>query len=194
MTDPDALGTLIRAARLDGGLSLGQLASAVGRSSSSVRRWERGETAPSADVVGDLANVLGIDEEELVGLVASAHGRETVSELSAESDGDDASEAISPPPSKEVVKTTIEDDDVVPEITPYFETPGPVQPPPSQPRRSRYGRVSSAVWGHRDSWIGWVRGFLTLLALFFLFMGFVWAVGELLAALGDVSGSFSTGG
>jgi hypothetical protein len=141
-------------------------------------------------VVGNLADILGFDEEELVSRVASYHEHTSVSSPTAVSDGD------GPLPARAVqsVETTIEDDDVAPEITPYFETPGPVQQPASQPQRSRYGRVSSAVWGRRDSWIGWVRGFLTLLALFFLFMGLVWAVGELLEALKDVSGSFSTGG
>jgi len=195
MANPDALGTLIRTSRLDKGLSLGQLASAVGRSSSSVRRWERGEGAPSADVVSDLATALGLEEEELAGMVASAHPHQSVDVSAAgPDDDDDATDATATPEVARKVKTTIEDEDVVADIAPYFETPAPVAPPPAQTRPSRYGRISGAVRGHRDSWIGWVRGFLTLLALFFLFMGLMWAGGELLTALKDVLGSFSTGG
>jgi transcriptional regulator with XRE-family HTH domain len=193
MADPDALGILIRTSRLDKGLSLGQLASAVGRSSSSVRRWERGETAPSADVVSDLAGVLGLDEEELVAMVAAAHPHAMAS-TPTDASGDDADETPQAPVATQGVRTTIEDEDVVAEVASYFDIPAPVQPPPAQPQPSRYSRVSSAVWGRRDSWIGWLRGFLTLLALFFLFMGLMWALGELLAALKEVLGSFSTSG
>lgn len=192
MADPDALGTLIRTSRLDRGLSLGQLASAVGRSSSSVRRWERGEGAPSADVVSDLATALGLNEGELAGMVASAHHHQAVNNSAAGPDGgDDETET---PVAARRVRTTIEDDDVAADIVPYFGTPPPIAPPPAQHQPSRWGRISSTVRGHRDSWIGWVRGFLTLLALFFLFMGLMWAGGELLTALKDVLGSFSTGG
>ena len=192
MNDSDALGTLIRASRLDKGLSLGQLASAVGRSSSSVRRWERGESAPAADVLGDLASVLDLNEEELGVMVAAAHPdeRETESAGVSDSDIEEKAQISAETPS---VKTTIEDDDVVVDAADYFETAAPAGPPPAQRQPSRYGRISSAVWGRRDSWIGWVRGFLTALALLFLFMGLTWALGELLTALKDVLGSFSTG-
>jgi transcriptional regulator with XRE-family HTH domain len=191
MNDSDALGTLIRASRLDKGLSLGQLASAVGRSASSVRRWERGESAPAADVLGDLATVLDLDEEELGAMVAAAHPDRTEAEPAGVSDSD-IEEKPQISAETPAVKTTIEDDDVVADVADYFETAAPAAPPPAQRQPSRYGRISSAVWGRRDSWIGWVRGFLTALALLFLFMGLMWALGELLTALKDVLGSFST--
>ena len=193
MADSDALGPLIRGARLDKGLSLGQFASAVGRSSSSVRRWERGESTPSADVVGVVAAVLDLDIRELEAIVASAHASEDGTEQppTTDTDVDDVADSQAPAPRAE---TTLEDEQAADEIAPYFETPAPVMPPPTQRPPSRLKRASSAIMGHRDSWIGWVRGFLTALALFFLFMGFMWAVGELLTALNEVRGSFSTGG
>jgi hypothetical protein len=150
-------------------------------------------------VVSDLAGVLGLDEEELVAMVAAAHPHAMPSTPTVAS-GDDADEipqvrqTPQTPVATQGVRTTIEDEDVVAEVASYFDTPAPVQPPPAQPQPSRYSRVSSAVWGRRDSWIGWLRGFLTLLALFFLFMGLIWALGELLAALKEVLESFSTGG
>jgi transcriptional regulator with XRE-family HTH domain len=192
MADSDALGPLIRGARLDKGLSLGQFASAVGRSPSSVRRWERGEAAPSADVVGDVAAVLDLDTEEFSAMIASAHAIEGGAEQPLRPDTHPDAVADSSATASGA-KTTLEDEHDGVEIAPYFETPTPVMPPPVQRPPSRFKRASSAIIGHRDSWIGWVRGFLTALALFFLFMGFLWAVGELLTALKEVLGSFSTG-
>ena len=193
MADSDALGPLIRGARLDKGLSLGQFASAVGRSSSSVRRWERGESTPSADVVGDVAAVLDLNTKELNAMVASAHASEDAPEQPVTTDTHVDMVADSPVLAPRA-KTTLEDEQAAVEMAPYFETPAPVMPPPAQRPPSRLKRASSAIMGHRDSWIGWVRGFLTALALFFLFMGFMWAVGELLTALNEVLGSFSAGG
>jgi transcriptional regulator with XRE-family HTH domain len=192
MADSDALGPLIRGARLDKGLSLGQFASAVGRSPSSVRRWERGEATPSVDVVGDVAAILGLDAEEFGAMIASAHGSEDRTEQPLTSDNHPDVVADSPATAPRA-KTTLEHEHAAVEIAPYFETPTPVMPPPVQRPPSRFKRASSAIMGHRDSWIGWVRGFLTALALFFLFMGFMWAAGELLTALKEVLGSFSTG-
>lgn len=192
MTEPEPLGTLIRTSRLERDLSLGQLASAVGRSPSSVRRWERGEAAPSADVISDLAAVLGLDEEDLGARAASAHPQQGAAEPAPSPDVETGEDAVVPVVAPRA-KTTIEDEDVVVEAPSYFETPVPVAPQPVQREPSRYGRASSAVWGRRDLWIGWLRGFLTILALVFLAMGLMWAGGELLAALKDVLGSFSTG-
>ena len=182
MDDPEALGTLIRSSRLDKGLSLGQLASAVGRSSSSVRRWERGEVTPAATVVPDLAGALDLDEDELLSMVQSAHPGPSL--VPDEVATDDATPGV---------ESTIEDDVVVAEEAQYFDTPSPTSTPPVQRQQGRIGRLSSAVFGKRDSWIGWVRGILTALALFFLFMGLIWAFGELVIALREVMDSFSAG-
>jgi len=141
--------------------------------------------------VNELATALGLDGEEFATMVASAHAHETGSAVVPH---DDDEESSSEPAVSRNVRTTIEDDDLAAQSVPYFETSYPVAPLPTHPQPSRYGRASSAVWGRRDSWIGWVRGFLTVLALFFLFMGLMWAGGELLTALRDVLGSFSTGG
>jgi len=124
-------------------------------------------------------------------MAVSAHSVPTGPEVAQGGEVEDKTEITVSAPK---VRTTIEDEDVVFEVVNYFDAAAPVGPPPVPPRPSRYGRASSAVWGRRDSWIGWLRGFLTVLALLFLFMGLVWALGELLTALKDVLGSFSTGG
>lgn len=65
MTDTESVGQLIRRSRLEKGMSLSQLAAAIGRSSSSVRRWERGEVPPAIGIVDDLASVLDLDADQL---------------------------------------------------------------------------------------------------------------------------------
>ncbi|KAA3636310.1 MAG: XRE family transcriptional regulator, partial [Armatimonadetes bacterium] len=55
MDDSASLGRFIRESRLKKGMSLGQLAASIGRSSSSVRRWERDEVAPAITVMPALA-------------------------------------------------------------------------------------------------------------------------------------------
>ena len=182
MDDPEALGTLIRSSRVDKGLSLGQLASAVGRSSSSVRRWERGEVAPAMSVVPDLAGALDLDEGELRAMIESTHS-ESSTDSPSESSADESPRT----------ESTIEDDVVIAQEVPYFDTPSPVATAPVQRPRGRFARIYAAIFGRRDSWIGWVRGILTALALFFLFMGLIWAFGELVTAMSEVMDSFSTG-
>ncbi len=234
MDDENALGKRIRMARLDRGLSLSQLASAVGRSSSSVRRWERGESAPSSSVVVELARVLHLDAAELSVMVDS--GREagraeqrvladggTVEALvdgstaeagvsEAVDDGlgkgavhapvDGASaESHDAAPIEDValasetpkVIVTLEDEDAAVEVVDYFDQVVPAGDVSVERQPSKYEAWSAAVWNHRDSWIGWVRGVLTALALVFLLMGLIWALGELWDALRASLGSFSTG-
>ena len=62
MSDSPTLGTMIRERRLEQGLSLGQLATKLGHTSASVRRWERGEDVPSNALIVRIADVLDLDE------------------------------------------------------------------------------------------------------------------------------------
>ncbi|MDJ0790940.1 MAG: helix-turn-helix transcriptional regulator, partial [Acidimicrobiia bacterium] len=77
MNDAAELGRLIRESRLRKGMSLAQLAAAVGRSSSSVRRWERGEVPPAKAIVGDLAAALDLEVSDLDALRPVAPSPET---------------------------------------------------------------------------------------------------------------------
>lgn len=65
MTETESVGQLIRRSRLEKGMSLSQLAAAIGRSSSSVRRWERGEVPPAIGIVDELASVLDLEADQL---------------------------------------------------------------------------------------------------------------------------------
>jgi len=69
VSDPNTLGGLIRERRLAQGLSLGQLATAVGRTAATVRAWERGQHFPAADVVDRLAITLGLEASQIEDLM-----------------------------------------------------------------------------------------------------------------------------
>ena len=58
MSDPRTFGQAVREARLAKGMSMGQLATSVERSTASVRRWERDEGVPAKSIIDDLVAVL----------------------------------------------------------------------------------------------------------------------------------------
>lgn len=179
MDEAAALGRLIRESRLKKGMSLGQLASAVGRSSSSVRRWERGEVAPAIGILPQLARVLNVDEVELRGMRPSA------SPTSAEPVGTTAA-----PPEREV---TVENA-VVNGGTGAVSDPRAGIVVDATARQSGIvGRLWHTIFRKKGSWIGWVRGLMTAIALIAMFVILVWALGELLAALGAIIDSFDAG-
>ncbi|MCH8990798.1 MAG: helix-turn-helix transcriptional regulator [Acidobacteria bacterium] len=59
-----SFGQMVREARLERHLSMGQLAAAVDRSTASVRRWERDEGLPSEDAIETLILRLGLDRAD----------------------------------------------------------------------------------------------------------------------------------
>jgi transcriptional regulator with XRE-family HTH domain len=178
MTDHQELGMTIRRARLDKSMSLGQLASAVGRSSSSVRRWERGEVAPAASVLPKLAAVLEIDPE-LLDRISSPTPRDTTDETGGLAGDEDRVSTVEQPLA--AVGTSGSSD---------------AQVEPQQPSSSR-DRDSDSRWSslmHSDrGWMGWVRGVLTVSVLIVMLLVLIWAVGELFSALGAVLDSFNVG-
>jgi transcriptional regulator with XRE-family HTH domain len=178
MSPHEQLGVTIREARLEKSMSLGQLASAVGRSSSSVRRWERGEVAPAASVVPKLAAVLEIDIESL---------RDDKSVRTVDADVESSQDKA-----QEKRISTVEQPVVAGE-----------DPPPPTPQvdpaasSSVEGGVLSSFWVSftkgGQGWMGWIRGALTVAALIVMLFVLVWALGELFSALGSVLDSFDVG-
>ncbi|HSJ72322.1 MAG TPA: helix-turn-helix transcriptional regulator [Acidimicrobiia bacterium] len=174
MNDAMAIGRAIREARLEKGMSLGQLAAAVGRSSSSVRRWERGEVPPAIGIIDDLAKVLELDPDELRSLRPDP-------DPVAERDEPDT-----PSPATPI--------DVIPRI----ESTGLAFEPEPQPDSGGSGRrppgfigdVVEVVRGATAGWTGWIRGLLTFAVLLVMAIILVWALGELFGALGEIWNSF----
>jgi transcriptional regulator with XRE-family HTH domain len=178
MAGTGELGATIREARLKKGMSLGQLASAVGRSSSSVRRWERGEVAPAATVLSKLQAILEIEPAVLNAPMP----------VSVESP-DAGSEEVEVPDGR---VSTVEQPILV------SETPD-ATPSPSEVRRPKTsdGGLVADVWaaltsGDR-SWIGWIRGLLTTAVLVLMVFVLLWAMSELFDALRAILDSFDVG-
>ena len=165
------MGRAIREARLRKGMSLGQLAAAVGRSSSSVRRWERGEVPPAIGVVDELASVLDLDPDEL---------RDLRPQAPPEPEGGD-----------DVVAPTAKDDldaiAAIPLVHP------PVDDAPSRSERGFFGDVVAAFGDLTKNWSGWIRGLLTVLVLLVMLVILVWALGQLGDALREIWDSFDAG-
>lgn len=169
---------MIREARLEKSMSLGQLATAVGRSSSSVRRWERGEVAPAASVLPKLSAVLEIDVQSL---------RDDVSVPSTGSE-EESSESKAQNGRVSTVEQPVIADGQQPAPSPQVV---PVVPTPSE------GGALSSFWGSvtkgGQGWMGWIRGALTVVTLVVMLFVLVWALGELFSALGSVLDSFDVG-
>jgi len=178
MDDSVTLGRLIRESRLEQGLSLGQLASKVGRSSSSVRRWERDEVAPAIGILPDLAEALNVDEAELQKL---RPGATTID--------------VDPPiaGSEALVRSTAVGETVSNGTRITHDPVEPMSRPPVERRSGLIGDLSRTIFGSKPSWIGWVRGFLTAAVLFGMLLVLFWALGELADALGEVLDSFDVG-
>lgn len=180
MEDTLSLGRFIRESRLKRGMSLGQLADAIGRSSSSVRRWERDEVAPAITVMPSLANALGVPLDEL-------QSRRPI----FETDDDTGSHTAG----GERTGSTVEQPVVVPAAAGGFDTSAgqPVQEP-GQRQLGVFGEVWNTVFANKTSWIGWVRGGLTTVALIIMIILVFWALGELLDGLREIWNSFGSGG
>jgi transcriptional regulator with XRE-family HTH domain len=178
MDDSTTLGRLIRESRLERGLSLGQLASKVGRSSSSVRRWERDEVAPAIGILPDLAKALDIDEAELQRLRPGATAID-----------DDPR----PVGEKALIGSTVVGETVSNGTRIAQDPVEPLSHPPLERRSGLISDLSETIFGNKASWIGWVRGLLTAAVLFAMLLVLFWALGELADALREVLDSFDVG-
>jgi transcriptional regulator with XRE-family HTH domain len=167
------MGRFIRESRLQRGMSLGQLAATIGRSPSSVRRWERDEVAPAIAVMPQLASALDVEVSELEVRRPAA----TEPDRSA----DQSSEGKKP--------ITIEQPAVAAEELPSTTATRP----PDTGRVGFVGEMWNSVFDEKESWIGWVRGIATAFVLVFMIFVLVWAGGEFVDAISDVWHSFGSG-
>lgn len=177
MNDAAELGRLIRESRLKKGMSLSQLAAAVGRSSSSVRRWERGEVPPAQAIIVDLASALDLEASQLDDLRPTSDAP----------DEDPESSAGKPK------HTTLEQ----PVVTPVSSPPIDYDSDASTAAEVASGRptgiigdLGSSVRAWTRDWSSWIRAGLTVVVLVAMLIVLVWAVGELVVALGEIWDSF----
>jgi transcriptional regulator with XRE-family HTH domain len=158
MTDRRTFGQAVREARLAKGMSMGQLAAAVERSTASVRRWERDQGVPTKAVVRELAVVLNLDEAEVSALAAAPlPAAEPVPRAGEPSDATRATSAS---------------------MTNTASTP---VPPPSG-----NGGWLSSLRDPEQPWLGYLRAALTVIVLLVLAWVLIWALRGFLVAFGDV--------
>lgn len=175
------MGRTIREARLARGMSLSQLAAAVGRSSSSVRRWERDEVPPAIGIIDELAEALEIDPGRLRALRPGPLGSDSAEpEDGSRRTPGDVPESL--------------DLDRVPIVAPPESVEGPTAATPSGPRPPGFvSDVIEVLRGATESWSGWIRGGLTAIVLIVMAIVLLWALGELASALGQIWDSFEAG-
>ena len=179
-------GELVRESRLARGMSMGQLASSVGRTAASVRRWERDEVVPGSDVVLMIAEVLELDPETLAALAAS--------------DGEDPDEAeavveavveASPPEPEPPAASPMTD--AMPIVQPAPTTVSPqleVDPHPARPTLRYY---LDHLLDPERPYLGYLRAAATVVVGFVLLWILVWALGALFTSLGEVWDQFDRG-
>jgi transcriptional regulator with XRE-family HTH domain len=159
MTDRRTFGQAVREARLAKGMSMGQLAAAVERSTASVRRWERDQGVPTETVVQELIVVLNLDEAETQALAAA------------------------PPP---IAPPTPQPDEEPSQAT--RATSASMTNTASttvQPSSGRDGLLSS-LRDPEKPWLGYLRAALTVIILLVLAWVLIWALRGFLVAFGDV--------
>jgi len=158
MTDRRTFGQAVREARLAKGMSMGQLAAAVERSTASVRRWERDQGVPTETVVQELAAILNLDEGELSALAAA------------------------PLPAAAPAPQTGEPSDATRATSASMtNTASKLVPPPSG-----NGGWLSSLQDPEQPWLGYLRAALTVIVLLVLAWVLIWALRGFLVAFGDV--------
>ena len=179
-------GRTVRYRRSKLGLSQTKLGELVGRSTATIRSWERDRTKPNdPKVIAALAAVLGVNERQLFGKAdvdlptieeTSPTVEEALATLTAEHAAVGASSGgvVEPRP--------------VPEpISQLAQLPAYVSPPDTHvrtPLTPTLGETSYMEDSHQRQ-VYKIRTLATMVALVALVVAFIWAIGEGLGALGE---------
>lgn len=186
MGDTRSFGQIIRRRRNALGLSQARLGELVGRSPSTIRKWERGETTPASrkDAVA-LAAVLGLDESEVLAgagfEVEDSSPRETIEEAYASLRREDT-------PQAETEEPPVESAPIEPEPPPESTAPPRVVPraaPPVVLERTGGGEPSYLEDPLERAWYR-RRAVATAAVVIFLVIVFLWAWEAATAALADL--------
>jgi transcriptional regulator with XRE-family HTH domain len=165
MSNGKTFGQAVREARLAKGMSMGQLAAAVERSTASVRRWERDEGKPSETVVQDLLTVLDLEDEDYSDLPSGPPSIAVASYPSAS------------------VSESMRATSLASASSSAASGPLPADPP------SRLERFRDP----NQPWLGYARAGLTVVTLLLLGWVLIWALGGFVDAVGDIWQSLWSG-
>ena len=184
MTMPErSFGRLVRYRRTKAGLSQAQLGELVGRSTATIRSWERDQSKPNdPKVLSALAAILAVSERQLYEK-AEVEQPEMVEESSPTIE--QALAELRPPDAEAAVAQSVPAAE--PQRSSVATAPAFVAPPeryvttPVSPTTSELSYVEDA--SQRQLYR--VRTLATVVAVVALVVAFVWALGEGLGALGD---------
>jgi transcriptional regulator with XRE-family HTH domain len=197
-----SFGQMVREARLERHLSMGQLAAAVDRSTASVRRWERDEGLPSEDAIETLILRLGLDRAEVGNALAEHRGEDPEAALIGEGDPIDVVPLAD-------VAVAVGAGAVVEWEPPAVAEPSEPQATPAQPRTvappapvwptasvpvevvSQDQTLLQTIRDPDRPWLGYIRAALTIAVLAGLGWVLLWAIPEFLDAFGEVWDSLS---
>jgi len=189
MSSP-TFGQIVREARLERHLSMGQLAAAVDRSTASVRRWERDDGLPTPEVVEALVMRLGLDRDDVDGAISDARVDEPPE---AEPDSRAASEVIEEGDPIDVVPQADDagaewQQPVLPPVAVAVSRQAPVWPTASVPVAviEQKQNILQILRDPERPWLGYIRAALTLVVLAGLGWVLLWAVPEFLDAFSDM--------
>ena len=163
MSDPRTFGQAVRQARLAKGMSMGQLATSLERSTASVRRWERDEGLPAQGIVDQLANVLGLDEDDLALIETEA------------APPPPPPPAAQRPPAPESAQATQAGTGRVTGVIPVTE-----------PEPTGIQGWWKTLYDPANPWLGYLRAALTVIILLILAWLLVWALAGLFDSVGEV--------
>ena len=191
-------GEIIREARLERHLSMGQLAAAVDRSTASVRRWERDDGLPTPEIIEMLTVRLGLDSGEVDTAVAAARGEEapTVGESAqGEPVEVDPIDVVALADVAEAVDSSMAVEWQQP-AAPAAAVPATATAPPPPvvwPTASapvtvveQEQNILQILRDPAKPWLGYIRAALTIAVLGGLTYVLVWAVPEFLDAFGEM--------
>lgn len=192
MTMPErSFGRMVRYRRTKLGLSQAKLGELVGRSTTTIRSWERDKTRPNdPKVLSTLAAILGVDERQLFGKVDIE--QPVLEETSPTVE--EALATLSPPAPKHQAVASLDEPDrgessasLQRQLVGVAPKPAYVAPPDPYVRGPLIPTVSdpSYMEDRTQRQLYRVRTLATLVALVALVIAFIWAVGEGLGAFGE---------
>jgi transcriptional regulator with XRE-family HTH domain len=172
MSDPKTFGQAVRGARLARGMSMGQLATSVGRSTASVRRWERDEGVPAKGIIDELVAVLDLSDDDLALIWSEPDHFATPAPLTPAPLA--APPATPLPQSGESQATQAAGSRVVAGVA------------VAEPEPAGIKGWLAELYDPENPWLGYLRATLTVIVLIILAWILVWALAELFGAVGEI--------
>lgn len=142
---------------------MGQLAASIERSTASVRRWERDEGVPSESTIDTLAAELGLSEDD-----RALVGAEPV----------ESADPQPSPPRPSVADSSQATQASGSRVTGFVAVP--------ESARAGVKGWYTSLYDPAQPWLGYLRAALTIVVLFVLAWILVWALAELMGAVGEI--------